>query len=92
MLAGLISRRTFGSLRGFESHPRHHRQTNSDSSGLTGFDTGPTDRRLRPELPRLSKRGTQRDADNDVLALAAEGSPVEIIDEDQFVCLLAGTI
>ena len=39
--------------------------------GLTGFDVGTRCRGVRPELLRLPKRGTQRDADDDALVLAA---------------------
>ena len=45
--------------------------------------TGVTDLRKVGETGRSSKHRR-------ALALAAEGSPVEIIDEDQFICLLAG--
>lgn len=44
---------------------------------------GVTDLRKVGESGRSSKHRR-------ALALAAEGSPVEIIDEDQFICLLAG--
>ena len=40
-------------------------------TGLIGFDADGSGRVVRPELPRLQKRGTQRDANTDDLALAA---------------------
>ena len=46
---------------------------------------GATDLRKVGETGRSSKH-------RNAIALAAEGSPVEIIDEDQFICLLAGMI
>ncbi len=45
---------------------------------------GSTDLRRVGESGRSSKH-------RKAFALAAEGSPIEIIDEDQFICLLAGT-
>ena len=41
------------------------------NTGLIGFDADGSGRVVRPELPRLPKRGTQRDANTDDLALAA---------------------
>lgn len=55
-------------------------------SGRTDYlVVGATDLRKVGETGRSSKH-------RKALTLAAEGSPVEIIDEDQFVCLLAGII
>ena len=46
---------------------------------------GATDLRKVGESGRSSKH-------RKALALAAEGSPIQIMDEDQFICLLAGTV
>jgi hypothetical protein len=41
------------------------------TTGLIGFDADCSGRDVRPEWPRLLKRGTNRDAKTDDLALAA---------------------
>ena len=46
-------------------------KTTVNHTGLIGFDVGAGCSIVRPELLRLLKRGTHRDANQDDLALAA---------------------